>query len=113
MFKTPEEIVQRQLEYYNAHDLDGFISTYGPDIKIYNLPSTTPSLEGHEAMRVRYAQRFATSGLHATIKSRMVNGNFVVDFEAVTGLEEGKVTEVIAIYEVRDELIQNVWFLRK
>lgn len=110
---TPEQVVQKQLEYYNAHDIEGFLSTYSPDIKIYNLPGITPILEGHAAMRERYTLRFSNPNLHVTIKSRMVNGNFVVDFEAVSGIEEGKVSEVIAVYEVQNELIKNVWFLRK
>jgi hypothetical protein len=111
--KTPEEIVQEQLEYYNNHDIEGFISTYSPNIKIYNMPSNTPILEGHEEMRERYTKRFASPDLKATIKNRMINGNFVVDFESVTGIEKDSISEVIAIYEVYDGLIQNVWFLRK
>jgi len=33
-----EALVQRQLEAYNAHDLEGFIATYAPGIEIFDLP---------------------------------------------------------------------------
>lgn len=28
-----EELVQKQLEFYNAHDLEGFLSLYSENIK--------------------------------------------------------------------------------
>lgn len=34
-----EKIVEKQLAYYNANDLEGFTSTYTEDVEIYDLPS--------------------------------------------------------------------------
>lgn len=48
---TPVEVVQRQLDFYNSHDLEGFASTYSSDIKIYNLGEVTPFLNGIETLR--------------------------------------------------------------
>jgi hypothetical protein len=41
----------------------------------------------------------------------MVLGNFVVDYEEVTGLPDVDVLHAIAIYEVNDGAIQKVWFI--
>jgi hypothetical protein len=63
-------------------------------------------------MRQAYQQLFAASpDLNCRVLSRLVQGRFVVDRELVTGLRRGTDVRAIAIYEVRDGLIQNVWFL--
>jgi hypothetical protein len=108
---TPEQIVQRQLEAYNAHDLDAFCDTYAEDVEIILLPDPAPALRGRDALRAFYAcQRFNLPALHATIRQRMVLGNKVIDHEHVTGLDT-QPREVVAIYEVIDGLIARVWFV--
>lgn len=112
---TAVEVVQKQLGFYNNHDLEGFASTYSRDIKIYNLGEVTPFLSGIETLRERYAKKFKTPGLHANISNRITLGNYVIDHENVTvlqGDEEVK-SSVIAMYEVKDDLIINVWFARE
>ena len=37
------DVVQRQLEAYNARDLERFAATYGEGIRIYRLPALEPS----------------------------------------------------------------------
>jgi len=112
--KTPEQVVEKQLEFYNAHDLEGFLSTYHAETKIYNLAETNELImDGIEVMREKYAERLSTPNLHAIIEKRIVVGNTVIDHEVVTmdGLN-GKL-KVAAIYEVKDELIKTVWFVRE
>lgn len=107
-------IVQKQLEFYNAHDLEGFLSTYHEDVKIYNFGTeNTLIMEGLETMREKYAVRLSTPGLHAVIDKRIVIGNTVIDHEIVTVDGQDKPTHVAAIYEVIDGLIKNVWFVRE
>ncbi len=110
---TAEQVVDMQLAYYNAHDIEGFVSTYSADIKLYNQGEAQPFLTGQEALRERYMKRFSIPELHADIANRMVLGNFILDFEHVRGLKENEMVKAIAIYEVRDGLIQNVWFARE
>ena len=40
------EIVQRQVDAYNAHDLDRFVATYADSIRIFRMPSTEPAISG-------------------------------------------------------------------
>ena len=107
----PVEVVQRQLEAYNAHDLAAFMATYSESIRLYRLPNAAAAFESKAAMAEFYGQhRFTIPDLRAEILNRMVLGNKVVDHERVHGLPEG-VIEAVAVYEVTDGLIESVWFV--
>ena len=107
---TPEEVVQRQVEAYNARDLERFAATYSEDVKLYRMPQPEPSIAGQRALREFYAkERFNRPQLHAEILNRMVLGNRVVDHERITGVRD-QPFEAAAIYEVSGGLIRSVWF---
>ncbi len=108
--ETPEQIVQRQVNAYNARNINAFIDTYSEDIKIYNFPEEL-SISGKEALRAQFAQMFETvPNLYCEIKNRIVLGNKVVDREYVRFGEN--YSSVIAIYEITDGKISKVTFLR-
>lgn len=111
MSTTHEEIVQKQLDYYNAHDLKGFISTYSDNIQIFRLDDHSLILEGKEELTRRYRERFEVNKVHAKLVNRMVIGKQVIDQEEVTRQTDDTITRAVAIYEVEDERIQRVWFL--
>jgi putative hydrolase of HD superfamily len=108
----PEDIVQAQLEAYNARDLNAFLATYAPDAQLFEHPSK-PLARGLDQLRERYSARFAEPNLHAQVMKRIVMGSIVVDHELVTRtFSEGTGTlEAIAIYEVQESLITRVWFV--
>ena len=110
---TPEAIVQKQLEAYNAHDLDAFAATYADDVELINLPNDT-FVRGISELRERYGKAFADATLHAKVVNRIVVGNTVVDHEHVRRrFPEGPGTlEAIAIYSVENGKIAKVWFRR-
>ena len=103
------DVVQRQLEAYNARDLDAFAATYSDDVRLYRMPTTQPSVSGKAQLRDVYRQRFASPNLHADVVTRIVLGNKVIDHERVVGIREQTV-EAVAVYEVEGELITTVWF---
>jgi hypothetical protein len=103
------DIVQRQLEAYNARDLERFVDTYADTIKIFRMPSTEPAISGKVELTEAYRQRFNSPSLHAEILTRVILGNKVIDHERVSGIREHPV-EAVAIYEVASNLIQTVWF---
>lgn len=35
----PSSVVQRQLDAYNAHDVDALVETYAPDAQLYEHPA--------------------------------------------------------------------------
>ncbi|MFC5474769.1 nuclear transport factor 2 family protein [Paraherbaspirillum soli] len=106
---SAEEIVQKQLNAYNARDMDAFLATYADEAEIFRFP-TTPLAKGKEEMRKNYTVRFSDTILHCIIVKRIVMGNTVVDHERIrVTLPEGPgVMEAIAIYEVHDGKIAKV-----
>jgi imidazolonepropionase-like amidohydrolase len=109
---SPETVVQRQVEAYNARDIEAFLSFYADDVMIRRLPSEELVWDGKGAMRARYAKRFSeTPDLHCAITKRIVHGSWVVDHQLVTGIADRPRVRAVATYEVRDGLIRNVWYL--
>lgn len=106
-----EKVIQKQLDYYNSNDLDGFVSTYHNDIEILNLEDNSVMLKGKEALKEKYRDRFEVQKVQAELVNRMVIGNKVIDHESVSGINKNEHVKAIAIYEVVDELIQRVWFI--
>ena len=106
----PEEPVQRQLDAYNARDLERFLAEYADDVQVFRPPAREPVLSGKQAFGEHYARnRFSLPSLHARLVDRMVCGNKVIDHEDITGLPEGSLA-AFAVYEVVDGRIRTVWF---
>ena len=107
---NPIDAVQRQLDAYNAHDLERFIAQYSENVQVFRPPAVKAILSGKKALAEHYgANRFTLPSLHAEIVNRMVAGSVVVDHERITGLQEG-VLEAIVVYQVDGHLIHSVWF---
>jgi hypothetical protein len=107
---SPVKIVQKQLDAYNARDIDAFLATYTDDVKLYNYPNKLSS-EGKAPMRNTYGSMFSSiKDLKAEIVNRTVIGNKVIDKEKVT--LNGNTFYAIAIYEVENGLISKVTFIR-
>jgi len=109
---SPETVVQRQVEAYNARDVEAFLSFYADDVVVRRLPAGEIAWDSREAMRPRFAKRFAENPeLNCTITKRIVHGDWVVDHELVTGVKDRPRVRAVVIYEVRGGLIRNVWLL--
>lgn len=107
----PEQLINKQLEHYNNHDIDGFLSTYHNDAKLYTFGKVDPDLSGIEEMRIRYTERFMNKNLKVVINNRIVKDNIIIDEELIYGIADD-VKTVIAIYEVVDDKIKKVTFMR-
>jgi hypothetical protein len=100
--ETPEEVVQRQLDAYNARRLDEWLSTYAADARQFEYPATLLA-SGHIEIRARAQSRFAEPHLHAKLLKRVVFGEMVIDHELVTRtFPDGPgQMELICIYQVQ------------
>jgi len=109
---TPEAVVQRQLDAFNARDLDGWLATYATDACQYEHPARLLA-RGHAEIRARAEARFAEPALHATLLRRVVLGAVVIDHETVTRtLPTGPgLAELVCIYTVDRGRIQTASFV--
>jgi hypothetical protein len=108
-----ERVVQAQVDALNRHDLAAFMATYAPEAIHWAYPADT-TFAGAARIRAHYAELFSdpdASRLHATVRERIVKGRYVIDEEYIVGLPADDPHVSVIIYEVRDGLIRNVWFI--
>ena len=111
---SPISVVQRQVEAYNARDIDAFLSFYASDAVLARHPGGEVIATGSDEMREIYGKLFAESpDLDCNVVKRIALGDMVVDHELVRGHRGRPVVYAVAIYEVKEGLIQRVWFLPK
>jgi hypothetical protein len=108
---SPEVVVQRQLDAYNAKNIDAWMATYAASAKQFELGGGLLA-DGHAAIRARTQPRFAEEHLHAHLIRRVVLGSVVVDHEDVTRTIEGQPmnVELVCVYVVENGLIQSASF---
>lgn len=107
--EPPSYIVQKQVDSYNAGDLDAFINCYAEDVVVRNFPTDTLYV-GQEKMRKNYSNLSPEKKVYEVeVVDRIVIGNKVIDREKVTG--NGKVQMQVAIYEVNNGAISSMNFI--
>src|SRR5262249_17884249 len=65
-----ETLIEKQLDAYNARDLEAFLAFYSDEAELHSL-ATGPLGKGKADLRKRYSARFSDSLLHAVIVKRM------------------------------------------
>jgi imidazolonepropionase-like amidohydrolase len=110
--RTAEQVVQAQLNAYNAQDLEAFLSTYAEDATIVKAGTGEVLNAGHESLRERYGTMFRKyPSNRARIAERRVEGGRVSDHEIITGRapERPDPWDVgWVVYEVADGRIHRV-----
>ncbi|KQR32257.1 steroid delta-isomerase [Rhizobium sp. Leaf155] len=103
--------VQKQLEAYNARDIDEFMRWWADDCQYFAFPSTLLARNALE-IRERHIERFKEPDLHGQLLSRIVLEDMVIDHETVTrNFPEGRgEVDVVCIYEVALGKIAKAWF---
>ena len=105
----PVQVVQGQVEAFNARDLERFLSYYSPDI-VFEDGAGAVVAQGHDAMRALFGPLFAQSpDLHVDIPRRIHVGPWVIDEEQGTGAgpDTGFPPEVhlVVVYRVEGDTI--------
>ena len=109
---APEAVVQRQLEAYNARDIDALLAVYADDAQAFEHPSTLLA-SGSAQLRDRFMARL-TVGYpdHDAVRAyREGDNHIVVDHEKVTRtFPEGPGSlELLMIYDVQKGRIAKAW----
>jgi hypothetical protein len=109
---TPEEVAQRQLDTFNAHDLDAFLLSFTDDVVIHDLLDGSVILEGIAPFRDRYETVFRERPqVRADVVARIVIGSVVVDRERLTDADEHPPEDALAIYEIAGDRVRRMWFI--
>jgi hypothetical protein len=111
MASDAEAVVARQLDAYNARDIDAFMAAWREDAEYFEHPDRLLA-RGAAEIRIRHKIRFKEPDLHGKLIARFSVDNLVIDREVVTrNFPEGRGTvDVIAIYQVEGDRIARAWF---
>ncbi|HMQ08672.1 MAG TPA: nuclear transport factor 2 family protein [Saprospiraceae bacterium] len=108
---SPEHLAQAQLDAYNARDIEAFLVPYSDSVRVYTFPDKL-LYQGKNRMRDNYIYMFSTyPDLNCKLVNRIVQGDTVIDQELVTRSKTIPKLEAIAIYKIRNEKIQEVYFI--
>ena len=110
-----EAVVQKQLEAYNARDIDAFMALMAEDCVAKDAVTGAVMAQGTQQLRQRYESRFKTD-VHSELLGRLCLGDVVVDREFITGLPDGAAADCLATYHCKDGKIvrmEFVWQPRK
>jgi hypothetical protein len=101
------DIVARQVDAYNAHDLEGFLACYTDDIVVTSGDGEI-LLEGGVAVRDQYGVMFEQlPDVKVSVRHRIELGSWVVDDEHVTAAT-GFEIEALVAYHVPGDHIDRV-----
>ena len=106
---SPENIVQKQVEAFNARNLDAFVECYSDNVVVRNFPNEI-LYKDNEVLKTNY-ERFYSKNPKTKVEvvKRISVGNFVIDEELAT--IGNQTYQQVAIYEVTSGLISSMTFI--
>lgn len=106
------DVVQKQLEAYNACNLDAFLACYAPGAVIVDGEGNE-MCHGTARLREVYGPVFRDNPHQfAIVLNRIAAGPYVVDDEEIEGRADNIRRRAVLIYRVQDGLIQHVTVIR-
>mgnify|MGYP003625474234 FL=1 len=106
---SPDKIIDKQVETFNARDLEAFAACFSNDVVVKNFPMDTLYV-GRKKLKENYEAFYKkTPSIEVKVASRIHIGSTVIDQEVIT--IDGKQNQQVAIYET-DGLIKSMSFIR-
>ena len=103
--------VERQVDAYNAHDLDAFVACYTDDILISDGAGAV-LVAGREEMRKEFATLFESSPkLHAEVVGRLDAGAYVVLNERIEGYGGDPIDGIMVYHVAEDAIDRAIWLI--
>ena len=107
-----EDLMQGQMDAYNAQDLDAYAAFFADDVIVGDYNGVVAQ-RSFAQLRERYVKTFAQFPENkAELINRVVVGNTVVEHERVVRSPGGETFEVICIYTLADGKIARVDFAK-
>lgn len=108
---APEAVVQKQVDAYNAHNVEAIAACFGQDVEFRSMEGKVEGEKGVAALRKGYTELFKTfPKLKVKILDRIVQGSFVIDQEEAEGMGPNPIV-VTAIYQTSQGKIIRVWYI--
>ena len=102
--------MQRQVEAYNAHDLDGFLACYAEDVVVEDARGAV-TMRGKEELREAFGRLFSEfPAVHVEVPTRIRIGEYVIDEEQISGREQP--LHAVVVYHVCDDGIDHMRVIR-
>ncbi len=106
------QIIDQLVLAYNAHSARAFADFFAPDAFHGALRAETAQ-HSREEIYQRYVEVFSQFPENSTeVVHRIAFGDFVVDHEIVRRSLQAEPFEVVAIYTLKNGLIQSIDFVR-
>jgi hypothetical protein len=111
-YLSPAGTVERQIELFNAHDLEGFLALFADDLEVGQVPAKAAVPYGKARLRELYEGRFkANPDLRASAEAQMISGDFVIQKETIKGRAGKEPLKTVTIYQVKAGKIVRMWSL--
>jgi hypothetical protein len=113
---SPEGVVREYAATWNAGDFDSFLALHSPDVRKYRRADATSEFQltttGLDVVREKYQPLFARlPRVRVEIADMTTLGEIVVTRDRVSGAIDGHVSHELTMYQVREGLIHNIWYL--
>ena len=108
----PEIVVQRFVDAAIARNPEAMAALVAPDAVFARFPGGEVIAQNRERIQEHYARQLPSlsSDFRIVVQPRIVEGQFVIDQEHITGLPGGPI-QATWMYLVRDGLIRRAWAL--
>lgn len=109
---TGTDAVFRQLLAYNHGEIELFCAQFSDDIEVFTLDGEC-LMRGKAAFRQSYSKLFSDyPHLHCELVHRIRHPGVVIDEEHVKRTPDGETIHATAIYQLKNDLIVRVTFVR-
>lgn len=108
----PHPLIDAHLRAYNSNKFDEFKALFHPEVEAYEFPNKL-LFKGMDGFDETYEYLVSSIYKSAFISKRIVDRDFVIDRETVTAAALENDMELVVIYEIKDNLIYRMMFLKQ
>ncbi|WP_108944500.1 nuclear transport factor 2 family protein [Shewanella halifaxensis] len=105
-------LIDAHLRAYNSNKFDDFKALFHPEVEAYEFPDKL-LFKGMAGFDKTYEYLVSSIYKSAFISKRIVDRDFVIDRETVTTDALENDMELVVIYQIKDNLIYRMMFLKQ